>query len=71
MSSAPWRNIKGFGHLRFIKSFWLKFYNGSLWAIFLFLKLIEAYLINTQIVFKNIITEKYYKKGGSELRSNI
>ena len=38
---------------------------------FLFLKLIEVYLINTQIVFKNIIAEKYYKKGGSELHSNI
>ena len=30
---------------------------------FLFLKLIEAYLINKQVVFKNIIAEKYYKKG--------
>ena len=38
---------------------------------FLFLKLIEVYLINSQIVFKNIIAEKYYKKGGSELHSNI
>ena len=38
---------------------------------FFVLKLIEAYLINKQIVFQNIIVEKYYKKGGSELRSNI
>ena len=37
---------------------------------FLFLKLIKAYLINNQIVFQNIIAEKYYKKGGSELRCN-
>ena len=38
---------------------------------FSFLKLIETYLIDKQVVFKNIIAEKYYKKGGSELHSNI
>ena len=37
---------------------------------FLFLKLIEAYFINNQIVFQNINAEKYYKKGESELRCN-
>ena len=40
-------------------------------TIFLFLKLIEAYLSKKQILFQNIIAEKYYKKGGSELRCNI
>ena len=40
-------------------------------TIFLFLKLIEAYLIKKQILLQNIIAEKYYKKGGSELCCNI
>ena len=31
-------------------------------------KFIETYLINTQIVFQNIIAEKYYNKGGHMTR---
>ena len=68
---TPRRNIKRFLHMRFCKSFWLNFSNGSLREFCLLLKMFGAYLRNKQIVFQNNIAEKYHKIRGSELHCNI